>query len=475
MSVFIQTRGEAGGGVAAHLECPVCGHFSTSHAHQLTHMAASHPACLDAVTVGRLGNIVTYQSTARLFHCSNCFHTCRDFTKLYTHIISKHCVDDREEEEEEEKDAPRGTQSGEKEAGKDKLKRKQREEEEEEEGGGKEAPERKQREEEERGKDKLKRKQREEEEGGKDKLKRKQSEEEEEEEGGGKEAPERKQREEEERGKDKLKRKRKEEEEGGKDAPERKRRSEEEEEEVRADGEEGGGVLMASNAGFRCLICGWKTKLKSLVVIHVSRKHDIPKKLASQAVGATATSGVCLGAVAAAPTAGDEDVVVDGLSGEMLKEEMEATAKVVRFTHNRFVCLICGWKTKLKGFAISHVVRCHDVERPYRCRACPCSFFLPSRLQQHVRTDHRPGRYACPFCCFRSHFLGGFRRHCSRCNAREEGEGEGEGGGAAEAEGAAAGEEEENEEEEEEEKKDRKGRRRRRRVRIMMEEEEEED
>ncbi|XP_039669761.1 chromosome alignment-maintaining phosphoprotein 1-like, partial [Perca fluviatilis] len=133
MSVFIQTRGEAGGGVAAHLECPVCGHFSTSHAHQLTHMASSHPACLDAVTVGRLGNIVTYQSTARLFHCSDCFHTCRDFTKLYTHIISKHCVDEREEErksgaeeeeEEEEKDAARGKQREEEGGGKDGLKRK---------------------------------------------------------------------------------------------------------------------------------------------------------------------------------------------------------------------------------------------------------------------------------------------------------------------------------------------------------------
>ncbi|XP_065807782.1 chromosome alignment-maintaining phosphoprotein 1-like [Labrus bergylta] len=152
----------------------------------------------------------------------------------------------------------------------------------------------------------------------------------------------------------------------------------------------------------------------------------------------------------------------------MLKEEMEATARVVRFISSRFVCLICGWKTKLKGFAISHVERSHNVERPYRCKDCKRSFFLPSRMQQHVSTAHRPGRYACPFCCFRSQFLGGFRRHCSRCNAREEGAGEGGGGGAAGGEG----EEEGNEEEEEEVKETRK---RRRVVKVMKEEEEEEE
>lgn len=96
MSVIIQTRGEVGGGVAAHLQCPICGHFSKSHAHQLSHMAATHPASLDGVAVGRLGNILMYQSTARLFHCSDCFYTCRDFAKLYKHIISKHCVDEKE-------------------------------------------------------------------------------------------------------------------------------------------------------------------------------------------------------------------------------------------------------------------------------------------------------------------------------------------------------------------------------------------
>nr|XP_020447770.1 chromosome alignment-maintaining phosphoprotein 1 [Monopterus albus] len=339
MSVIIQTRNEVGGGVAAHLQCPHCGHLSKSHAQQLSHMAATHPACLDDTAVGHLGNILIYQSTARLFHCSSCFYTCRDFTKLYTHIISKHCMDEREGGVEGGDD---GSDGGEKE--------KMGEEGEEEQ--------------------KEKR--------GKDNLKRKRTSEAEEEEG-----------------------------EGHDEECESQREVKPDEE-----GEESG--LMPDGAGYRCLICGWKNKLKALGVNHVVRKHDIPKPYATQAIRRDA------GMPKQMQSSGPEEEELEGLSGELLKEEMEATAKVIRFISNRFVCLICGWKTKLKGFAISHVVRSHNVERPYSCKDCKHTFFLPSRLQQHIREAHRPGRYACPFCCFRSHFLGGFRRHCSRCNVRED-------------------------------------------------------
>ncbi|XP_050921794.1 chromosome alignment-maintaining phosphoprotein 1 [Lates calcarifer] len=384
MSVIIHTRGEAGGGVAAHLQCPHCGHFSKSHAHQLSHMAASHPACLDAVTVGRLGNILMYQSTARLFHCSDCFYTCRDFSKLYKHIISKHCAG-------------------------------------EEGGGGDEGSD-----------------------GGEKERMGEEGEEEE--------------------------------------KSEKRKRSVEAEEEdegsVKPGGEGDDAALTSDGTGYRCLICGWKNKLKALGVNHVMRKHDIPKAYATQAIRRdAATPRQAQGGGGGAVLAGEEEEMA-GLSGELLKEEMEATAKVVRFISNRFVCLICGWKTKLKGFAISHVVRSHDVERPYGCKDCKRSFFLPSRLQQHVRTAHRPGRYACPFCCFRSHYLGGFRRHCSRCNAREEEGGEGgggEGGGGGGGGGGVGGGEEEEEEEEGEERKETRGGRKRQRAAREMEEEEEED
>ncbi|MEQ2187172.1 hypothetical protein GOODEAATRI_001852 [Goodea atripinnis] len=241
MSVVIHTRGEAGGGVAAHLQCPHCGHLSKSHAQQLSHLAASHPTCLDDVAVGRLGNILMYQSSGRLFHCSECFYTYRDFTKLYKHIIARHCM-------------------------------------------------------------------------------------------------------------------------------------------------------------------------KSVSVSHIVRKHEIPKIYASHAL--TRSREVQMGGVE------EEDGI--GLSEEMMKEEIKVTEKLVGFVSHRFVCLVCNWRSKLKGFVLTHIERHHDVERRYGCKECPQKFFLPSRLQQHVRTVHRPGRYACPFCWFRSEFLGGFRRHCSRCNAREE-------------------------------------------------------
>ncbi|XP_076006208.1 uncharacterized protein LOC143000691 [Genypterus blacodes] len=316
MSVDIPTRCD----VTAHLQCLLCGHFSKSHAHQLAHTAASHPVHLDSVVVGRLGNMLMYQSTARLFHCSACFYTSREFSKLYKHIITKHCTNESQA------------------------------------GGGAEG------------------------------------------------------------------------EEGAVErdtALKTKRSSEEEEEDEAADNDEdqsmdpkkpdGEGekvVLMFNGSRYRCVICGWQNKLKAHSINHMVRKHGVPKAFAMQAVRRDVANKQAL---SVSPEEEEEP-----LSEELLKKELEATAKVIRFISNRFVCLICGWKTKLKGFAISHIMRSHDVERPFACRTCRRSFFLPSRLQQHVRAAHRPGRYACPFCCFRSHFLGGFKRHCSRCNAREE-------------------------------------------------------
>lgn len=271
MSVIIQTRGEVGGGVAAHLQCPICGHYSKSHAHQLSHMAASHPSCLDGVVVGRLGNIMMYQSTARLFHCSSCFYTSKDFNKLYKHIITKHCVDEMEGGGGVGGDD--GSDGGEKE--------KTGEEGEEEEKVGR-----------------------------KESLKRKRSSEAEEvEEGEGND------------------------EDGSSQRPKS----------VTPDGEGGESVLLFDSAGYRCLICGWKNKLKALGVNHVVRKHDIPKTYASQAIRRDSATP------RQTESSGAEEDEMAGLSGELLKEEMEATAKVIRFVSSRFVCLTCGWKTKLKG------------------------------------------------------------------------------------------------------------------------------
>ncbi|XP_029923834.1 chromosome alignment-maintaining phosphoprotein 1-like [Myripristis murdjan] len=393
MSAALLSRGDGGAVATLHLQCPLCGHFSKSHAHLLAHTAAAHPAQLDHMAFGRLGNVLLYQSTARLFHCNDCFYTTKEFTKLYNHVISKHCTDGEKEAEGgagPEAEGGAGPEAeggpgpdGEAEGG----------------DGGSE---------------------------GAEKAEDKTGEEgEEEREQGDKEAE----------GKKESAAKRKRSSEGEEEEEEEGEANEEDGADQRpdpgkADGEGEDGVLLFDGGGYRCLICGWRNKLKALGINHVVRRHDIPKAYAAHAVKRDAASAAAAATATPKPahsTAEEEEAS----SSELLKEEMEATAKVVRFIANRFVCLICGWKTKLKGFAISHVVRSHDVERPYGCKECGRSFFLPSHLQQHVRALHRPGRYACPFCCFRSHFLGGFRRHCSRCNARsqeEGGEGEGEEG-----------------------------------------------
>ncbi|XP_037319432.2 chromosome alignment-maintaining phosphoprotein 1-like [Pungitius pungitius] len=415
------TPGEVGGAPAAHLQCPLCGHFSKSHVHQLTHVAAAHPARLEGVAVGRLGNIVMYQSSARLFHCADCFFTCRDFPKLYKHLISRHCEDRGGGGQPGEADAAGRERSSEKEVSPTQKERDEEVPPTQKEHDEEVPPTQKERDEE---------------------VPPTQKEHDEE------VPPTQKERDEEVPPTQKER--------DEEVPPTQKERDEEvpltqkehDEEVPPTQKERDGEVLMFDGLGFHCLICGWMSKLKALGVNHAVRKHNIPKAYASQAIR---------------PTEEVEGAV--GLSGEQLKQEMEATAKVVRFISNRFVCLICGWKTKLKGFAINHVVRCHDVERPYACQRCARRFFLPSRLQQHVRAEHRPGRYACPFCCFRSHFLGGFRRHCSRCNAREE-----NGGRLGPGGGRLGGEEEENEDEEEERKE-----RKRRRTESGMEKEEEDD
>ncbi|XP_061897507.1 chromosome alignment-maintaining phosphoprotein 1-like isoform X2 [Entelurus aequoreus] len=323
-----QLRGEAGPHVAAHLQCPLCGNFSKSHAHQLSHMATTHPTCLDDVAMGRLGNIIIYQTGAQLFHCAECFYTSRDFSKLYQHIIAQHCLDE----------TAGGVADG---------------EDNESEKGDKEAEE------------------------------------------DVKEADE-------------------------EDATPPVGKSSGEEEDgasQRMDsGKADNTVLLFKKGVYHCLICSWKNKLKVQAISHVVRKHSIPQVYVIQRIKRDTTAYTSPKHL----SSGTEEEEEDKMSAALLKEEMEATAQVVQFTSNRYVCLICGWKTKMKGFVISHVVRCHDVERPYSCKGCHSSFFLPSQLQQHVRAAHRPGRFICPFCSFRSHFLGGFRRHCSRC---KEGEG----------------------------------------------------
>lgn len=277
---------------AHHLQCNHCGHMSRSHAQHLTHTATSHPTCLDSMAMGRLGTILMYQSSGRLYHCSICFYTSRDFNKLYKHIVTKHCMDKREEAGGEGREE--GSEKG--------------EEDEEEE---KNTPD----------------KSSDCEEAGTEEVK---------------DAPDKKSSDGEA-------------DESVHDAPKRKRSRDEEEEEEEKQNEEtelvkpkdaeNKNVLTFDGVTYSCLICGWRTKQKAVSVSHMVRKHDLHKMYAAQVIRRD------VAAISQARGGRVEDEEGPGLSKDLLKEELEATAKVVSYISSRFVCLICGWRTKIKGMA----------------------------------------------------------------------------------------------------------------------------
>ncbi|XP_077440692.1 uncharacterized protein LOC144062828 [Vanacampus margaritifer] len=427
MSVVKQNRGDPCSGVASHLQCPLCGNFAKSHAFQLSHIASAHPTYLDSVAMGRLGNIVMYQSGARLFHCAECFFTSRDFNKLYQHIIAKHCLDEAAAAEGAGLE-DNGSGKGEKEADEKvkeidadvkKVDEEIKEADEEVMEVGEEAKEvdegLKELDEELKELDEeLKELDEEVKEVGEElkevgeELKELDIEVDKEVDGEVKEID--------------TDMKDANEDDAIPQSPEEVKDEDATSEMMISDVDNS--VIVFDGDMYHCLICGWwKNKLKGSAITHVVRKHNIPREFVSQRIRQGDPASTSTFMPKRHPSSGADEEEEDPLSGDLLKEEMEATAKVVRFCSNRYVCVICGWKNKMKGFAISHVVRSHDVPRPYSCKDCKCTFFLPSRLRQHIRRTHRPGRYACPFCCFRSQFLAGFRRHCSRCTAREEGEG----------------------------------------------------
>ena len=84
-----------------HLHCHACQLHFKSHSAHLTHVANTHPASLDGLPVGRLGNVVFYQPTARLFHCSLCFYTANYYPQIYDHLLASHCLSEKGREKEE--------------------------------------------------------------------------------------------------------------------------------------------------------------------------------------------------------------------------------------------------------------------------------------------------------------------------------------------------------------------------------------
>lgn len=320
MSVIAQFRSEIGG-MIAHLQCPHCGHFSKSHAHQLSHIAVCHPTTLDAMAFGRLGNVMLYQSTARLFHCAECFFTFKEFGKLYTHLITKHCMDKREGGGGDDNVSDKGEgKTGEGEVVKIKEEEEEKMEEEEEEKMGEEGEELMLEEAEEKfGEEGVERTGQEGE--GKTKI--------------GEEGEE----------KEKVTLERKGNDEGEEEEVQQQAKDDatQRPEYVKAERDES--MLAFEDGFYHCLICGCKNKLKTGGINHVVHKHNVPRAYVHQVMRMDAAA---CHAPRQLQSSGEEEEAIQ-LSGEMLKEEMHATAKVIRNTAHRFMCQICGWKTKLKG------------------------------------------------------------------------------------------------------------------------------
>ncbi|XP_046887405.1 chromosome alignment-maintaining phosphoprotein 1-like [Hypomesus transpacificus] len=306
----------------SHLHCLACQLHFKSHSAHLTHMANTHPARLDGLPVGRLGNAVFYQPTARLFHCSLCFYTSNYYPLIYDHLLASHCLSEkgREKEErvmEESVMEERVMVKGEMVKG-EMLKEGERVKGEVEEGenpdNGKEG---------------------EWEEGGEGHR--------------------------------------------GRDAPLRGSSQMQE--------EEGGGERNPCD-------------------ISLKRKRS----------SATDTKDE------------DEEEEEEAIDPTQEQKEREVLDRYTLFSGNRYVCRLCGWKSKMKGFIMSHIVRSHNVPKPFSCQHCERSYILQSQLNSHASLWHRQGLYQCPFCLFSSDVLRGMRRHCTRCSTRLEGEGsEGEG------------------------------------------------
>ncbi|XP_066505711.1 zinc finger protein 425-like [Hoplias malabaricus] len=72
------------------LQCPYCLiQYNTKCSFQI-HVGSQHPLHCEEISVGRLGKVIFYQRTARLFHCYICFFTAKDYTKLFDHLLVQH-------------------------------------------------------------------------------------------------------------------------------------------------------------------------------------------------------------------------------------------------------------------------------------------------------------------------------------------------------------------------------------------------
>ncbi|KAJ8407319.1 hypothetical protein AAFF_G00278930 [Aldrovandia affinis] len=73
-----------------HLQCAFCRYQCKSNSTFQIHVGTSHPFHCEEMDVGRLGKIIFYQRSAKLFHCQQCFFTGKTYARVYDHVIVSH-------------------------------------------------------------------------------------------------------------------------------------------------------------------------------------------------------------------------------------------------------------------------------------------------------------------------------------------------------------------------------------------------
>lgn len=73
------------------IQCPYCRYRCGSKFSFQIHVGSQHPLHCEDVSVGRLGKVIFYQRTAKLFHCHICFYTSKDYAVLFEHLLARHC------------------------------------------------------------------------------------------------------------------------------------------------------------------------------------------------------------------------------------------------------------------------------------------------------------------------------------------------------------------------------------------------
>ncbi|XP_036401381.1 chromosome alignment-maintaining phosphoprotein 1-like [Megalops cyprinoides] len=78
-----------------HLQCAFCRYQCKSNGTFRIHVGTCHPFHCEEMDIGRLGKIIFYQKSAKLFHCQRCFFTAKTYVRVYDHVIISHSFSEK--------------------------------------------------------------------------------------------------------------------------------------------------------------------------------------------------------------------------------------------------------------------------------------------------------------------------------------------------------------------------------------------